>query len=172
MSRLSLALAAALSIAAAAPSDNAVAATTVPGIPSGAPPAALQSEPTLPAAHGWSFGDRFPRTSGTGRLGNGASFWTDFVYDDHGAVGPGQGDSPASLAPAKGSYSYADANAHGNGADIFRTAVGADRKATYWRVDWTTLADPNVPIAEWTMDTDHNASTGGSTWPAGAGVSC
>src|SRR4051812_24512409 len=146
------------------------AADSVKGIPSGAPSAALKGEPVLPTPHGWRFGDRFPRTSGTGRLGDGAAFWTDFVYDDHGAFGPGQQDSPAGLAPAKGTYSYADPDAKNNGADIFRTAVGADRSATYWRVDWTTLADSKVPIAEWTMDTDHNASTGGSSWPAGAGV--
>jgi hypothetical protein len=37
-------------------------------------------------------------------------------------------------------------------------------------VDWTTLADPSVPIAEWTFDTDDKAATGASAWPANAGV--
>src|SRR4051812_16647215 len=155
-----------LTLALAASTSTA----TATGIPSGAPSAAQQAEPSLPAPQGWPFGERFPRTSGTGRLGQGASFWTDFVYDDHGAQGPGQQTSPASLAPARGTYSYADPNAKGNGADIFRTAIGLGRDATYWRVDWTTLADPKVPIAEWALDTDHNAATGASTWPAGAGV--
>jgi pimeloyl-ACP methyl ester carboxylesterase len=42
--------------------------------------------------------------------------------------------------------------------------------ATYWRVDWNTLASASVPIAEWTFDRDDNAATGGSTWAGGAGV--
>lgn len=141
------------------------------GIPSGAPPAALAPEPTLAKPSGWPFPERFSRTSGTGRLSAGASYWTDFVYDDHGALGPGEQTSPATLAPARGSYSYPTPAAKANGADIFRTAVGLTRKATYWRVDWTTLADPSVPIAEWAIDRDHNPQTGVAAWPAGAGVS-
>ena len=57
-----------------------------------------------------------------------------------------------------------------NGADIFRAAIGLDSAASYWRVDWNTLVDPKVPIAEWTFDTDHNPATGATAWPAGAGV--
>jgi dienelactone hydrolase len=57
-----------------------------------------------------------------------------------------------------------------NGADIFRAAVGDHGGFSYWRVDWVTLADPSVPIAEWTFDTDNNAATGGAAWPAQAGV--
>ena len=41
----------------------------------------------LPAPAGWPFGEEFPRTCGTGRLADGALFWTDFLYDDHGATG-------------------------------------------------------------------------------------
>src|SRR5262249_18014677 len=61
--------------------------------------------------------------------------------------------------------------ADNNGADIFRAGVGLKGGFTYWRVDWTTLADPNVPIAEWALDTDDNAATGQAAWPAAAGVS-
>jgi hypothetical protein len=146
-------------------------------VPQGAPRAALQAEPTLPkpSATQWPFPERFPRTSGTGRLGGGASFWTDWLFDDHGAAAPsGTPVSPtalnSSLAPTQGVASYPPGPAKDNGADIFRTAVGLTRKASYWRVDWTTLVNKSVPIAEWTFDTDNSAKTGTSTWPAAAGV--
>ena len=61
----------------------------VDGMPEGVPPAALRPEPQLPAPVDWPFGEHFPRTCGTGRLAAGALFWTDFIYDDHGASGAG-----------------------------------------------------------------------------------
>ena len=149
--------------AAAAPDD----------LPSGVPAAARRAEPTLPAPKGWPFGEQFPRTSGTGRLAGGASLWTDFVYDDHGA-GNGTrntGRSVSSLAQTDGVYTYAEGDAALNGADVFRAAVGADSGATYWRVDWTTLINPDVPLAVWTVDTDDSTATGRAEWPAGARVS-
>jgi hypothetical protein len=152
----------------------ATAAAAVPaGLPDGVPAAATRAEPSLPKPKGWPFAESFPRTSGTGRLGGGAAFWSDYVYDDHGANGGANVTQPApiaSLAPTDGTYSYPAGAAHMNGADIFRTAVGLDSTASYWRIDWNTLVDPKVPIAEWTFDTDHNAATGSSVWPAGAGV--
>jgi hypothetical protein len=141
------------------------------GIPSGAPPAAYLAEPTLPKPAGWPFGESFPRTSGTGREAHGAAFWTDFVYDDHGAAGVQVAQPVASLAPTGGTYIYANPKADGNGADIFRAAVGLDRNASYWRIDWNTLADKTVPIGEWALDTDNDTRTGATAWPAGAGVS-
>ena len=68
-----------------------------PACPPGVPPAATRAEPVLPVPAGWPFPDRFPRTSGTSRLAGGAVEWTDFLYDDHGAIGagtPGGGDRP------------------------------------------------------------------------------
>ena len=59
----------------------------VDGMPEGVPPAALRPEPELPAPAGWPFGEEFPRTCGTSRFAGGALFWTDFLYDDHGATG-------------------------------------------------------------------------------------
>jgi pimeloyl-ACP methyl ester carboxylesterase len=150
------------------------AATATDDVPDGAPPAAREAEPVLPAADGWPFSDRsFPRTSGTGRLHDGASYWSDFVYDDHGPASTGGLNRPGSagLAPAQGAFTYPDGPARGNGADIFRTAVGLDAQASYWRVDWTTLADPDVPIAAWTFDRDADSATGRAHWPAGAAVS-
>ena len=151
-----------------------VPAAAAPGdLPGSVPPAARAAEPRLPEADGWPFPDgAFPRTSGTGRLLGGASYWTDFVYDDHGPAVPGGFGAPyaTNLAPVQGGYTYPSGTAHDNGADIFRTAVGADARASYWRVDWTTLADADVPIAVWTIDRDGDASTGVGAWPADAGV--
>ena len=138
----------------------------VPGLPAGVADAARRAEPSLPVPQGWPFAESWSRTEGTGRLGGGASYWTDYVYDDHGAAaGPtapavAQAQAVSSLAPPDGTYTYPAGPADGNGADIFRAAVGADSAATYWRVDWNTLADPSVPIAEWTLDSDRDAATG------------
>ncbi|MGH3743983.1 MAG: peptidase, partial [Mycobacteriales bacterium] len=132
-------------------------------------------EPALPApsATVWPFGETWSRTEGSGLETNGADFWTDFVYDDHGAgfdgLPIGSDSSVSDLAPTQGVYSYPTAAAHGNGADIFRTAVGVDARATYWRVDWNTLADPTVPAAEWVWDDGTGTTT--TAWPADAGVS-
>jgi pimeloyl-ACP methyl ester carboxylesterase len=140
----------------------------VNGMPEGVPAAALRPEPELPAPAGWPFGEEFPRTCGTSRFVGGALFWTDFLYDDHGATGV-----PVSLgsggAPPRGTYVYPDGPAARNGADIFRVAVGLTDTDTWWRVDWNTLLDPSVPIALFTFDTDRAATTT-DEWPAGAGV--
>jgi Esterase PHB depolymerase len=156
----------------------AQAATSLPaGLPLHAPPAATDPQPQYPEppATQWPFSNDFPSTSGSGRLDDGAVLWTSFLFDDHGAALPG--DPPASatqdssaLAPFKGSYVYANPNAKNNGADIFRAAIGVDRHYSYWRVDWNTLYDPAVPVAEWAFDTDDNPATGASAWPAGANV--
>ncbi len=145
----------------------------VPGdLPAGVPAAATRAEPTLRTPHGWPFAQRLSRTSGTGRLHGGASYWTDFVYDDHGGAVPGGFAVPgiAKLAPTQGSYTYPDGPARGNGADVFVAATGVDAKASYWRVDWNTLVDPDVPVAVWAFDTDGRASTGVSDWPAKAAL--
>ncbi|MCU1603192.1 MAG: peptidase, partial [Frankiales bacterium] len=140
-------------------------------LPHGVSPVARVAPAPLPTPSSWPFPDAFPETSGTGRLVEGAMEWTDFLYDDHGAHGlastgyTGEG-SPAS----QGTYAYPDGPARHNGADIFRAAVGKDAKASYWRVDWTTLVDANVPLAVFAFDTDDDAATGTSSWPAGAGL--
>src|SRR3984893_11573567 len=140
----------------------------VDGMPEGVPPAARRPEPQLPAPAGWPFGEEFPRTCGAGRLAGGALFWTDFLYDDHGATGLPVGDLKIQ-APPRGTYVYPDGPAAGNGADIFRVAIGLTDTHTWWRVDWNTLLDASVPIALFTFDTDP-ARTAAADWPAGAGV--
>ena len=140
----------------------------VDGMPEGAPPAARRPEPQLPAPSGWPFGEEFPRTCGAARVARGALFWTDFLYDDHGATGVPVGDLKIQ-APPRGTYVYPDGPAAGNGADIFRVAIGLTETDTWWRVDWNTLLDASVPIALFTFDTD-SARAGSEEWPAGAGV--
>ncbi len=151
-------------------------ATATPGVdrdvPASAPAAAHRAEPKLVTPDGWPFDQRLSRTSGTGRMHDGASYWSDFVYDDKGAAVPGgfTAQNTSYLAPAQGAYTYPEGPAAGNGADVFVAAVGATSNATYWRVDWSTLKDPDVPIAVWTFDTDNDAETGESAWPDEAGV--
>ncbi|ODT65977.1 MAG: hypothetical protein ABS75_28755 [Pelagibacterium sp. SCN 63-23] len=123
-------------------------------LPHGLPAAALAPEPALPAPASWPFDDAFPRTSGEYRLSGGAFFWSDFIYDDTG----------------QGNFTYRVDNSGDNGADIFRAAIGLDPDNTYWRVDFNTLIDPDVPVLAWALDTDANPSTGTDNWPANAGV--
>jgi pimeloyl-ACP methyl ester carboxylesterase len=141
----------------------------VNGMPEGVPPAALRPEPRLPAPAGWQFGEDFPRTCGTGRLAGGALFWTDFIYDDHGAAGLPVSLPAGGLAPPHGTYVYPPGPAANNGADIFRVAIGLTATDTWWRIDWNTLVDPSVPIGLFTFDTDR-APAADSRWPAQAGV--
>ncbi|BBX59182.1 hypothetical protein MSHO_45270 [Mycobacterium shottsii] len=140
----------------------------VDGMPEGVPPAARRPEPTLPVPAGWPFGEEFPRTCGAARLAGGALFWTDFIYDDYGATGLPVGDLKIQ-APPRGTYVYPDGPAAGNGADIFRVAIGLTETHTRWRVDWNTLQDATVPVALFTFDTDRSRSAS-ADWPAGAGV--
>jgi len=174
--RLLLCTAAALTLGV----SSAAAATThakgwIPGLPAGAAQAALAPTPTLPKPSGWPFRDAFSPTSGTGRLVDGALEWTDWVYDDYGASSPlGAPINTITLtdpfAPAQGDYVYPTGSADNDGADIFLAGVGETKTDSIWRVDWNTLANANVPIAEWTFDTDNDPATGGSRWPAGANV--
>jgi len=153
------------------------AAARSSGLPAHAPAAATDAQPALPAPPraAWPFPSAYSHTSGTGRLAGGAELWSDFVFDDHGAAIPAATpleplEASSILAFWQGDYGYASTAAKNNGADVFGAAVAADRSSTYWRVDWNTLADPDVPVAEWTFDTDDNGATGASDWPAGAGV--
>ena len=77
------------------------------GLPNGVPPAATRAEPVLPTPAGWPFPDRFPRTSGTSPLTGGALEWTDFIYDDHGALGrTGRRSRRRAWRPPIGTYQY------------------------------------------------------------------
>ncbi|MCP2635614.1 alpha/beta hydrolase-fold protein [Microbacterium sp. HD4P20] len=139
-----------------APGLSQIAVATGPstGLPDGMPAAALAPEPELPVPAAWGFSEAFPRTSGTSRIDDGTLLWSDWLYDDTGT----------------GAFTYLDEAAASNGADIFRAAIATDAANTYWRVDWNTLVDADVPIAAWTFDTDADATTGVAEWPAQAGA--
>jgi len=159
--------------ATASPTVSSVVPSIVPSdLPAQVPAAATRAEPALPTPKGWPFPEAFPRTSGTGRLQGGASFWSDFVYDDRGAASPlGAGQqSVARLANYDGTFTYPTGPASNNGADVFRNAVALDAQASYWRVDWNTLVDPTVPLAVWALDTNASTQDGVRNWPAGVGV--
>ncbi|MBV9484841.1 MAG: prolyl oligopeptidase family serine peptidase, partial [Frankiaceae bacterium] len=162
----------------AAPATDAIAlghhrAKVRNSLPADAPQALYRTQPRLPTPHGWpGVNNAFSQTSGTGRYARGGYFWSDYIYDDHGATTTSTGGiSVTAGSPSFGLYTYPDGAASQNGADIFRAAVLRRAHATYWRVDWNTLVKRRVPIAEWTFDTDNKSSTGGSSWPAGAGAS-
>lgn len=125
--------------------------TSSRGIPSGAPAAALKSPVELQTPPMWPFEEGAPRTSGTGRYANGAYYWTDFIYDASGAKGP---NPPIYRigTPSGGSMHYPDPDMAGNGADIFVVGVAADEEASYWRVDWQTLINVDVPVAAFGVD--------------------
>jgi predicted esterase len=148
----------------------------IPGLPTGVPAAATAPEPSLPepSSSEWPFPSDFSHTSGTGLLSGGASLWTDFVYDDHGPLGSpigiADGAKVSSLAEVHGGFSYPEGPADKDGADIFAAAVGYTPQATYWRVDWNTLANADVPIAEWTFATGSATPTAGEEWPANAKI--
>ncbi|HEV7846691.1 MAG TPA: hypothetical protein VGO83_10585, partial [Thermoleophilaceae bacterium] len=166
---MTIAIALAVGPAALAAAPAAVAAAPR-GLPPGVPRAARHAEPKLPAPRAWPFREGFSRTSGTGRLQRGAFLWTDFLYDDHGAVGLGQSSSPTNLAASNGTYSYPAGPAAGNGADVFRAAIGLTRRHSWWRVDWNTLVDPRVPVAAFALDTNNDAARGVSDWPGVPGL--
>ena len=165
-----VALAGLVGISVVAPVVPAAAAraTAVAGLPDGVPPAALRAEPALPVPAPWPFPDAFPRTSGASRLVGGAYEYSGFLYGDHGAAGVPVAPPVAGLAPTVGTYTYPAGPAMGNGANIFRAAIGRSGSGSWWRVDWNTLADPNVPIAEFGLSTGKGSVT--TVWPAGAGV--
>lgn len=161
--------------ALAAPSaQKADSVPGIPGLPSGVPAAAIAPEPGLPepSKSEWPFPSDFSHTSGTGLLSGGASLWTDFLYDDHGplgsAVGIAKAEEVSTLAPVHGGFAYPEGPADNDGADIFTAAVGYTKKATYWRVDWNTLANRQIPIAEWTFATGSATPTATEEWPANA----
>jgi poly(3-hydroxybutyrate) depolymerase len=175
--RLLTLCAAVTTIAVVVPTGTAVAAgghqaATRRSLPADAPHAVYRAEPRLPKAKGWPGSDTaFPRTSGTGRLAGGGMYWTDYLYDDHGTTTASTGGlSVTAGSPSFGTYTYPAGAASQNGADIFRAAVLDRRHASYWRVDWDTLVDPRVPIAEWAVDSDNDASTGAASWVGSAGV--
>lgn len=151
------------------PAPGPAALPGLPGLPDGVAEAALRPAPTLPVPTGWPFPEAFPKTSGVGRLAGGALEWSDFIADDHGAQGIAVGSQVAPSSRWSGTYTYGDAAARNNGADIFRVGIGLRDGMTFWRVDWSTLEDARIPVVAFGLAAP--AGTGAPvTWPAGAGV--
>lgn len=148
-----------LAVVLVRPDVQAATTSHRPTLPPGLPPATYVPEPALPAAAGWGLPDAFPRVSGTGRLAHGAVYWSDFLYDDHGAVGnPAAGQAAyGTYTTPSGSYTYPEGPDANNGADILRVAIAKVAGATRWRVDWNTLADP---IAAFLLDTGDGGAEG------------
>ncbi|MCW2544634.1 MAG: hypothetical protein JWM40_2186, partial [Frankiales bacterium] len=134
-------------VAACLVPSPAHAATSSPSLPDDGPAALYRAEPAFPAAPGWPGSEAFPRTMGTGRLDHGALLWTDWLFDDHGATtAPVANPDQTAGSPSFGGFGYPAGKAYGNGADIWRTGVALSGGRTYWRVDWTTLADKGIPV--------------------------
>jgi len=89
----------------------------------------------FPAPAGWPSGEEFPRTCGTSRFAGGALFWTDFLYDDHGATGLPVRHPERRPGPRAAPTPNPSGAAARNGADIFRVAIGLTETHTWWRVD-------------------------------------
>jgi hypothetical protein len=163
--------------AAAETRQQADSVPGLPGLPTGVPAAATAAVPSLPepSSAEWPFPSDYSHTDGTGRLAGGASLWTDFPYDDHGPEGNPVGIVNSLVdgyaAPVHGGFVYPSGPADGDGADIFTAAVGYTPSATYWRVDWNTLVDADVPIAEWTFTTPSPQPGAATNWPGNAGLS-
>ena len=141
----------------------------VGGMPEGVPRPRCGPSRSYPHPAEWPFGEYFPRTCGTSRVAGSALFWTDFIYDDHGATGVLVGVPTGGLAPPRGTYIYPPGTAARNGADIFRVGIGLTDTETLWRIDWNTLLDASVPIGLFTFNT-HRGRDGTDKWPAGARV--
>lgn len=134
-------------------------------IPAGAPAAAFASPAVLPEPESWPFKQGAPGISGTGRYAWGAYYWSDFLYDANGALG---GDPPADHygSPTGGGMRYPDEPGMAeNGADVFRVGMAADKDASWWRVDWQTLADVNVPVAAFGLDFEAGGLDASTEWP-------
>jgi hypothetical protein len=157
----------------AAGPETSLAAHAVHGrLPADGPPALYRPEHRLPRADGWPGHNWFPRVSGTRLSSACGTYWSDYLYDDHGARGTSSG-SPVILAgtPGGGSYTYPEGPAKANGADIARAGMYVVDGRSYWRVDWNTLVDPALPMAEWVFDTDRDSATGVSDWGVGSNTS-
>ena len=165
------------SATAVAASLRADSVPGIPGLPTGVPAAATAAEPALaePTSSEWPFPSNFSRTSGTGLLAGGASLWTDFLYDDHGPLGSPVGIVAVdqSLRPRPGARRLQLSGRAGREQrrrHLPRRASATCTTPPTWRVDWNTLANADVPIAEWTFSTEGAAPAAGETWPANAGL--
>ena len=110
--------------------------------------------------------------SGATAYRDGEWLYQDYLFDDHGAKGVPDPDSPYGASthlysPAAGSYTYPpDKRYADNAADLVELRVRPLRDATAFRITLNTLIDPTRTAA--TLALGDGPST---AWPFGAGVS-
>ncbi|MCU1623915.1 MAG: putative penicillin acylase [Frankiales bacterium] len=111
-------------------------------------------------------------TSGATSYRDGEWLYQDYLFDDHGATGAPDPNSPYGASthlysPAGGSYTYpTDKRYANNAADLVELRVKPLADATAFRLTLNTLIDPARTGA--TIALGDGPSTG---WPFGAGVS-
>src|SRR4051794_24640451 len=110
--------------------------------------------------------------SGATSYRDGEWLYQDFLFDDHGATGVPDPDSPYGASthlysPAGGTFTYpTDKRYADNAADLVELRVKPLRDATAFRITLDTLLDPARTAA--TLALGDGPST---AWPFGAGVS-
>ena len=110
--------------------------------------------------------------SGATSYRQGEWLYQDFLFDDHGATGAPDPNSPYGVSthlysPAAGSYTYpTDKRYADNGADLVELRVKPLADATAFRLTLNTLIDPSRTAA--TIALGDGPKT---AWPFGAGVS-
>ena len=114
---------------------------------------------------------QFPADLRHGRLAGGASLWSDFIYDDYGATQPrGPADldlrGSSGLAPRQGTYALPRRRGRQQRRRHLPRRRRPEGRLQLLARGLDDARRPDVPIAEWTFDTDNNAATGASAWPA------
>ena len=109
--------------------------------------------------------------SGASAYRKGEFLYQDFLYDDTGAKGAGDPESPkstATFARFNGTYTYPSDPAYAqNAADLVELRVKPDRRATLFRLTFNSMRDPALVGA--TIALGDSATP--RAWPHGAGVS-
>ena len=111
-------------------------------------------------------------TSGATAYRDGEWLYQDFLFDDHGATGTADPDSPYGdsthlYSPAAGTYTYpTDKRYAANAADLVELRVKPLQDATAFRLTLNTLIDPARTAA--TIALGDGPTT---AWPFGAGIS-
>src|SRR4051794_25488702 len=167
----------ATAVARFATSASALAQSSLPSVPSGhrpgpdalyGPPA---DAPQLRNVEPWKAEPIL--VSGAQAYRGGEWLYQDFLYDDHGASGGSDSNSPFGanaflFSPTAGSYTYpTDPVYANNAADLVELRVRALPDATAFRVTLNTLKDPERTAFTIAL----GASDSAVSWPHGAGVS-
>jgi hypothetical protein len=116
--------------------------------------------------------------SGTDAYRDGEYLYQDYLFDDRGADtvgGPGsrgiQDPGNDVAAATAGDLFYpTDARFAGNGADLAELRIKPTADAIVYRLTFTTVVDPNVPIATIGIDTDRVSGQPDAQWPRGGGL--